>query len=93
MFNPYSIIKYPLVTEKATFLEGQNKYIFVVDRKARKSHIKMAIESIYKVTVLSVAIIKMPAKKRRYRFGQEGYTSSYKKAVVTVKEGEKIAIT
>lgn len=93
MFNPYSIIKYPVVTEKATALEGQNKYVFAVDKRARKTQIKMAIESIYKVTVLSVAIIRMPSKKRRYRFGQEGYTSSYKKAIITVKEGEKIAVT
>ncbi|MCM8815566.1 MAG: 50S ribosomal protein L23 [Candidatus Omnitrophica bacterium] len=93
MFNPYQIIKYPLITEKATALEGQNKYLFVVDKKARKTQIKMAIEQIYKVTVMKVAVVRMPAKKKRYRWFSEGYTSSYKKAIVTLKEGDKIATT
>ncbi|MCM8763847.1 MAG: 50S ribosomal protein L23 [Candidatus Omnitrophica bacterium] len=93
MFNPYEIIKYPLITEKATTLEGKNKYLFVVDKKARKTQIKMAIERIYKVTVTGVAVITMPAKKRRYRLAKEGYRASYKKAIVTLKEGDKIAIT
>ncbi len=93
MFDPYSVIKYPLVTEKATMLEGNNKFVFVVDKKERKTHIKMAIEQIYKVNVVDVNIIRMPSKKRRYRLLKEGYTASYKKAVVTLKEGEKIALT
>ncbi len=93
MFNPYSIIKYPLVTEKATTLGSQNKYIFVVDKKAKKTQIKMAVEQLYRVSVVCVAVIKMPAKKRRYRLSREGYKSSYKKAIITLKEGEKIAIT
>ncbi|MCM8822167.1 MAG: 50S ribosomal protein L23 [Candidatus Omnitrophica bacterium] len=93
MFNPYEIIKYPLITEKATKLEGQNKYLFAVNNKARKTQIKMAIEQIYKVSVTGVAIIRMPAKKRKYRLSMEGYRSSYKKAIVTLKEGDKIATT
>lgn len=93
MFNPYSIIKYPVVTEKATSSEALNKYVFVVDKKAKKSQIKAAIEQIYKVNVTKVSVIKVPAKKKRYRMSIEGYTSSYKKAIVTIKEGEKIAIT
>ncbi|HOK80985.1 MAG TPA: 50S ribosomal protein L23 [bacterium] len=93
MFNPFNIIKYPLVTEKATAAEKENKYMFAVDKKARKTQIKMAIEQIYKVNVVSVAVINMPGKKRRYRLSQEGYRPSYKKAIVTLKEGEKIAVT
>jgi len=93
MFNPYSIIKYPLITEKATNLEKENKYMFVVDKKARKTQIKLAIEQLYNVNVVSVAVINMPAKKRKYRLFQEGYKPGYKKAIITLKEGEKIAIT
>jgi len=93
MFNPFGIIKYPLVTEKATALEKENKYMFMVDKKARKTQIKMAVEQLYKVSVVSVAVIRMPGKKRKYRLAQEGYRPSYKKAIVTLKEGEKIAVT
>lgn len=93
MFNPYTIIKYPLVTEKATALANQDKYLFVVAKNAKKTQIKMAVEHIYKVSVVSVAIMNMPGKKRRYRLSQEGYRPSYKKAIVTLKEGDKIAIT
>ncbi|HOC03016.1 MAG TPA: 50S ribosomal protein L23 [Candidatus Ratteibacteria bacterium] len=93
MFNPYTIIKYPRITEKATALSAENKYLFVVPKNVKKYQIKMAIEQIYKVSVVSVAIVNMPGKKRRYRMSQEGYKPSYKKAIVTLKEGDKIAIT
>ncbi len=93
MFDPYTIIKYPLVTEKATALASENKYLFAVAKNVRKNQIKMAIEQIYKVSVVSVAIINMPGKKRKYRMFHEGYRPSYKKAIVTLKEGDKIAVT
>ncbi|MFN4228149.1 MAG: 50S ribosomal protein L23 [Candidatus Ratteibacteria bacterium] len=93
MFNPYKIVKNPIITEKATNLTRENKYIFCVDKKANKNQIKKAIEEIYKVKVEKVYIINVKEKKRRYRFYIEGYKSGYKKAIVKLKEGEKIAIT
>ncbi|MCM8772396.1 MAG: 50S ribosomal protein L23 [candidate division WOR-3 bacterium] len=93
MFDPYKIIKHPIITEKSTLLEKENKYVFCVDSKANKNQIKKAIEEIYKVKVEKVFVINVPPKKRRYRFFIEGYKSGFKKAIVKLKEGEKIAIT
>ena len=93
MFDPYKIIKHPIITEKATELNKENKYIFCVDKKANKYQIKKAIEEIYNVKVEKVFIINIKPKKRRYRFFIEGFKSGFKKAIVQLKEGEKIAIT
>jgi len=93
LFDPYKIIKHPIITEKATELNKENKYVFCVDKKANKHQIKKAIEEIYNVKVEKVFVINIKPKKRRYRFFIEGYKSGYKKAIVQLKEGEKIAIT
>lgn len=93
MFDPYKIIKHPVITEKATLLANENKYVFCVDKKATKSQIKRAVEVIYKVNVEKVYIINVPKKRKRYRFFIEGFKSGYKKAIVKLKQGEKIAIT
>ena len=94
MFDPYKIVKGPKITEKSTDLTNkENKYVFCVDKKANKNQIKKAIEEIYKVKVEKVFVINVKPKKRRYRFYIEGYKSGYKKAIVKLKEGEKIAIT
>lgn len=66
---------------------------FCVDKKANKNQIKKAIEEIYKVKVEKVYVVNVKPKKRMYRFYIEGYKSGYKKAIVKLKEGEKIAIT
>lgn len=91
--DPYKIVKMPLITERTTDLQAENKYVFIVDKKANKFQIKEAIEDIYKVSVEKVNVINVPKKKKRYRFNIEGYKSGYKKAIVRLKEGEKIAIT
>ncbi|MCM8803928.1 MAG: 50S ribosomal protein L23 [Candidatus Omnitrophica bacterium] len=93
MFDPYKIIKHPIVTEKATNLTKENKYVFCVDKKANKHQIKKAIEELYKVKVEKVFVVNVRPKKRRYRFYIEGFKSGYKKAIVELKEGERIAIT
>ncbi len=93
MFNPYAVIKYPLITEKTTALADENKYVFIVVKNAGKNQVKMAIEQIYKVSVMNVSIVNMPGKKRKYRLSREGYRPAYKKAIITLKEGDKIAIT
>lgn len=89
MKSPYDIIKCLLVTEKSTRGEEFGKYTFLVDKKSNKIEIKKAVEEIYKVKVKDVNTVNLPGKLRRVRF-QAGYTPSYKKAIVTLKEGEKI---
>ncbi|NLJ72228.1 MAG: 50S ribosomal protein L23 [Syntrophomonadaceae bacterium] len=85
------IIIKPVITEKSMDLLADNKYTFIVDKKANKTEIKNAIENIFKVNVLKVSTMNMPGKtKRMGRF--EGKTPSRKKAIVTLKPGHKIRI-
>ncbi len=86
----YSIIKKPLFTEKGTALkESANKLLVEVDLKANKIEIKQAMEELFKVKVEKVATIKQHAKRKRW--GRSvGMSSARKKAVVTLKEGEKL---
>jgi len=89
--QPAFLIKQSWVTEKATDLSGLRKYVFIVDRKANKSEVKKAIESIYGVKVEGVNIINIKGKAKR--LGRSlGRTSAFKKAIVTLKEGEKIDV-
>lgn len=90
MKNIYEVIKGPLVTEKSTNLKAdQNKVVFKVDRKANKHEIKTAIEQIFKVKVTDVRTMIVQGKKKRYgrRFGQR---PDWKKAIVTLKQGDTI---
>ena len=84
----------PIISEKAEQLsELRNQYSFVVDRTANKLQIRKAVEEMYGVSVSSVNTMVMPGKnKSRYtRTGvQRGRQSSYKKAVVTLVQGEEI---
>ncbi len=89
----FDIVKFPLVTEKSNDGAALGKYTFCVNKKFGKIQIKKAVESIYNVKVEKVNIITTPRKKKKYRFRIEGYRPGYKKAVVTLKEGDKIAIT
>jgi len=87
----YDAIKQPHISEKASYLAEKNQYIFEILPNYNKQEVKKAVEGIYNVDVLSVNIIKIPAKKRR--LGRtEGFRKAYKKAVVTIKEGQKIEI-
>ena len=81
----------PLITEASTAAAELNKYIFKVTRNADKSQIKKAIKELYAVAVSSVRTINVSGKKR-VRGRITGKTASYKKAIVTVKEGESIDI-
>jgi large subunit ribosomal protein L23 len=81
----------PIVTEKATLLLEQNKYVFEVILKATKPEIKAAIESLFDVKVTGVNTIRPPRKKRRVgRF--LGYKPQYKRAIVTLREGDSITL-
>jgi len=72
-------------------LGGQNKYVFEVARNANKLQIKDAVEKIFKVNVVDVNVINVPGKMRRVgKF--RGLTSPRRKAVVTLREGERIEI-
>lgn len=87
----HDIIIKPVVTEKSMDLLADNKYTFIVDKKANKTEIKNAIEKIFKVDVLKVYTMNVKGKpKRMGRF--EGKTSDRKKAIVLVKPGQKIKI-
>jgi large subunit ribosomal protein L23 len=90
MRDIYQVIKKPLVTEKATLLkEKDNKVAFVVDRAANKAEIKEAVERLLKVKVLKVHVSNMKGKKRRV--GRNiGKRPDWKKAVVTLKPGDRI---
>lgn len=89
-----TILVRPIITEKAESLsENLNQYSFVVFKKANKIEIKNAVEKMYSVNVSSVNTIIMPAKakNRNTRSGViKGYVSAYKKAIVTLADGEEI---
>lgn len=85
------LIRRPIVTEKATILLEDNQYTFEVSPKATKPDIKAAIEYLFDVKVLSVRTFNLPPKKRRMgRF--VGHKPHYKKAVVTLAEGDSITL-
>ena len=87
----YRVLKTPQVTEKATDLVKKNQYVFKVWPRANKVEIKKAIENLYGVDVLDVKIIRVPAKRRR--LGRiRGWRKGYKKAIVKIKEGQKIEV-
>jgi len=89
--NSYDTIRTLLRTEKGTAIETDGKYIFQVTAKANKVQVKKAVEEIYKVKVITVNTAIMPGKSKRVR-QEYGYTSDWKKAVVTLKKGQKIEI-
>lgn len=85
------IIKRPLITEKNTELMQDNKYVFEVDKRVNKIQIKQAVEEIFKVKVISVATLITHGRK--VRFGQHyGRRPNFKKAVVQLKDGDKIEL-
>jgi len=89
--NPRDILKKPLITEKSMDLVGENKYTFIVDLNSNKIEIKKAVEELFKVKVKKVNTIRYKGRLKRVR-GRIGRTRDYKKAIVTLKEGDKIEI-
>jgi large subunit ribosomal protein L23 len=86
------LIKKPLVTERATELSALGKYVFIVKPHAAKPEIRKAIHEIYKVDVVSVNVINRPPKRKRFGGIMKGKKEGYRKAIVTLKEGQKIEI-
>ena len=87
----YKILKEPHISEKATVLAEENKYVFKVYPQANKIETKKAVENLYGVRVRDVNIINVH-RKRRILQGIEGFKTGYKKAIVTLEKGEKIEI-
>lgn len=89
MSNAYNILVRPVVTEKATGLMEGNKVVFRVKHDATKPQIKEAVQRLFGVKVAGVNTMIMPGKQRRVgRF--VGRTKSYKKAIITLREGENL---
>ena len=94
MKNPYDVIKTVRVTEKGTTqTEKHNRYQVVVEKHANKLDIKHAIEKAFKVKVVRVNTLHVRGKARRQRTAQAGTSPAWKKAVVTLKAGDKIELT
>lgn len=83
------IVIRPIITEKSYSMIEHNRYTFQVDKRARKTEIAKAVEQIFNVTVVSVNTMNVPGKSRRVRYAK-GMTPAWKKAVVTLKEGDVI---
>lgn len=88
--NKYHIIKRPVITEKSAYMRDVGNYVaFEVDKKANKLQIKKAVEELFKVTVVEVKTSVVPGKEKK--LGRSvGRVPSWKKALVKLKEGEKI---
>jgi large subunit ribosomal protein L23 len=87
----YEVLRRPLVTEKNASLQVQGKYVFEVAVEASKEQVKQAVEKAFNVTVTQVNVMTVPGKGQRMR-GRWVVNPSWKKAVVTLKPGDKIEI-
>lgn len=87
--NLYDVLRRPLVTEKNAMLQMGGKYAFEVTRVATKPQIRQAVEQAFKVTVTAVNVMTVPGKERRFGKRQV-QTPSWKKAIVTLRPGDKI---
>ncbi len=93
MKDAASVIKTIRLSEKATLLgELNNEYVFIVDPKANKLEIKQAVEKHFGKKVSAVRTARFDGKIRRERRADEGRTNHYKKAIVRLKEGERIEL-
>ncbi len=93
MKDLYDIVQTVCLTEKATLLsEKLNKYVFRVAPSANKTQIKAAVEKLFKKSVLSVNTCNYAGKKKRERTASFGRKAHWKKAIVTLKQGDKIEL-
>jgi len=88
----YDIVRTPVITEKATNVSEHNQVIFRVPLTATKHQVKAAVEGLFNVKVTAVNTIRVRGKAKRFR-GRVGRRSDYKKAVVTLGEGQRIDVT
>ncbi len=89
MKEAHHIIKKPMITEKSTRQKEANQIAFIVDPKASKIEIRQAVEKLFKVKVLAVQTMHLVGKRKRMgRFF--GWKADWKKAIVTLREGDRI---
>lgn len=89
--NVYEVLRRPITTEKSVALSDVlNQYTFEVDRRSNKHLVKEAVEAVFSVAVVNVRMMTVPAKKRRYGKSMVVSKSAWKKAVVTLAEGDRI---
>jgi large subunit ribosomal protein L23 len=88
----YDIVRAPVITEKATNASEHNQVILRVPLAATKREVKAAVEGLFRVNVTAVNTIRVAGKLKRVR-GRPGRRSDYKKAVVTLREGQRIDVT
>jgi len=92
--NSFEIIKTVRLTEKGTTLsEKFNQYTVVADKRANKTQIRQAVQELFKVKVIDVSTMNVHGKLRRQRTIQAGKSPDWKKAIVTLKERDKIVLT
>jgi large subunit ribosomal protein L23 len=92
--NSFEIVKTVRLTEKGTRQgEKLNQYTVVADRRANKLQIRQAVQELFKVKVIRVNTLNVRGKARRKRTGQAGKAADWKKAIVTLKQGDKITLT
>ena len=92
--NNFQIIRTVRLTEKGTRQgEKYNQYTVVADPRANKSQIRNAVQDLFKVKVTRVNTLNVRGKLRRQRTTQAGRSSNWKKAIVTLKKGDKIVLT
>jgi len=85
------VLKRPVITEKSSMQIGEQKYVFEVDKRSTKEEIKKAVKKFFKVNVLKVRTMMVRGKKHRaMRTRKETQSASWKKAIVLLKEGDKI---
>lgn len=86
-----NIIKYPIISDKATRLFERNKYSFIVDKRANKFTIKTLIQYLFNVTTIKINTLNLPPKKKIVgRFTKN--KPQYKKAIITLKSGDSIKL-
>jgi large subunit ribosomal protein L23 len=85
-------IKKPWVTEKSGAGNVAGKYVFMVQSHAAKPEIRKAIKEIYKVDVIRVNVVNRPPKRKKFRGVSKGMQEGYRKAIVTLKGGQKIDV-
>jgi large subunit ribosomal protein L23 len=88
----YDVIRSPLVTEKSTMASENSQVVFKVAMSATKPEIKEAVERLFNVKVLAVNTLIRKGKTKRFK-GVRGHQSDFKKAIVTLAEGQAIDIT
>jgi len=90
--HPLSVLVKPMITEKATRLNGDNKYAFQVQRRANKVQIKEAVEKGFNVKVTGVNVMNMKGKPKRVRGNRIKHSPAWKKAVVTLAADDKLEL-